>query len=339
MTQNLWNKETLQYLYLKLRNLGDLAKRLNLSIKDTRELLIKNEVKDPVNYVRSLDREELRDLILKLNGYLGASQFLGVSPSFLKTLYERSTESFPIGDNESSYVYVRRLSHENLPYLKSFILEQGTFEKAAKKLGVSESFLRQEVRTKGVQDRMEVPSKEDAMKAMETFGSAQLAAEYLRTSPSIIKKVLTEEWRSLRDPKLTGKNSTSNGRIGEEYYLKLRMKHITSSDSLDNHNNPGYDFIDDQYGKVNVKIARPRELKNRKDYVWYWSVDLSVDTNYLALVLLSKSLKPLGLFMVDKQVSNVPEGLKWTNWKSGSGFSYKSNTLEPSIELPPGFGD
>ncbi len=120
----------------------------------------------------------------------------------------------------------------------------------------------------------------------------------------------------------------------------MRKQYIRDGASaLSNHSQPGYDFEDSEYGKVNVKTARPVKLSGQKGFVWSWAIDMGLDTDNFALVLLDSARKPIGLFMIsNRQTENLPKGLNWKCWKTGTcGFSYRSKQSNPTIELPSGF--
>jgi hypothetical protein len=337
-----WSKEAIQTLYLRLGDFTSLARRLGISPTKLKALLENEEVNSPPNYVKALanqDPLQLKNIILREGGLGQAATFLNVSTSFLrKTLSEsgfdwqtpRPQPGLRRFDLINEYI-------KDSDKLRDLIIQAGGYPRAAKWLGISESYLRNHLDKLKIQHRHIPPDANDAAAAMEQFGSVELAAHHLGTSVTMFKKAL-ENWRDLRDPLKTGNNSVATGRVGENYFFTLRKDYISGTSSLDNHSQPLYDFEDSQLGKVNVKSANPVRMKRKKGYSWSWGVDFGSEVDYFALVCLDRERNPNGLFMVPNKEANFPSELTWNCWTNGvCGFYFKSETDSPKITIPPEF--
>lgn len=339
-----WSNEAVQSLYLRLGDFTSLALRLGESPAKLRPKIKEAGILPPTEYVINLarsDPQKLKNIILREGGPAQAAAHFMVSTATMRKVLTETGFNWktpkPIPGSHR-YDLIRQYILEP-DKLRDLIIQAGGYETAAKWLGISVSYLRRHLDDLKIQHRHIPPDPTDAAKAMEEFGSVEWAAYHLGTTPNEFKKAL-EDWRDHRDPLKTGNNSVSTGRTGENYYFQLRKNFIPDGESaLTNHSQKGFDFEDTEFGKVNVKTARPVRLSGKKGYVWSWGLDMGLETDNFALVALDESRSPIGLFMVsNRQPTNPPDGLNWKCWKNGTcGFYYRSKQSNPSIGTPPGF--
>jgi len=207
--------------------------------------------------------------------------------------------------------------------------------KTATLLGVSLAHLRKVMDSVGIEWRTPKVNRETAVSALERFGSVILAARLLNTTPAEIKKACPE-WKDLRDPLKTGRQSIATGRTGELLWATIRATETLEKTCLDNHNAPDHDFVDRQYGLVNVKTANPQKQKNKDIWTWTWGVNFNQKADVFPLVLLDRNCKGVGIILCSRDEQNnpsVPECCRVSKWTDGSyGISFKSEVDTPNFE-------
>jgi hypothetical protein len=101
----------------------------------------------------------------------------------------------------------------------------------------------------------------------------------------------------------------------------------------DDPNHPDYDFIDQEYGKVNVKAANPNKQKNKDIWTWTWEIQPKQDADTFPLVYLDRNRQPMGMFIVTRVGDNFnfPSNLRVVRWANGCwGISIKATKDRPS---------
>jgi hypothetical protein len=211
------------------------------------------------------------------------------------------------------------------------IIREGSISKAAKYYGVSETQLKETMDELKINWRKKQPTEVELVDALDKFGSVLLAARILGTTTSEIKKLLPE-WRDYRDPLRSGRHAISTGRIGEDYWASIRSTETLVEFSRENPNYPDYDFLDMEYGKVNVKTANPTKQKKKEIWAWTWEVKASQLADVFPLVFLDRNRFPQGYHLVvrDETGLKFPPGLRVSLWSNGCyGVSMKAPTDRP----------
>jgi hypothetical protein len=193
----------------------------------------------------------------------------------------------------------RERAAQNPNWLLSVIIRRGTVGKAADYLNVSKTFITGLLTEAGITLQDPEPPAEDVRLALAKFGSPIIVARLFDTTVTIIKK-LVPDWRDLKDPTKAGDHSVRTGHIAEQYYKRLRIDFITASPSEQNHNNKGFDFIDSQFGKINVKGTVINSNNG-----WTWELKPDTECESFALVQMDKDKKPLGVVVIPMKALTI----------------------------------
>lgn len=248
-------------------------------------------------------KEELQTLVNHLGSFTKAAARLGLNG--VKLLRDAGVQS--------PAEFLREKAEKDHQWLPRYVLMHGSVALAAKHLNMSESFLRGILSKHGYDTRPVLPDRNEALKALQKFGSVLYVARHFHTTVAVIKKLLPEEWRDLQDPTKVGQTSIRTGTIAERYFEAIRQGHITESPATKNRNHPGWDYLDDEYGRVNVKstpLVRER---------WTFEIDPSQDCDQFALVQLDAARSPVGLVMLPKsQLYSPPPHLRALQRADGS---------------------
>lgn len=231
-------------------------------------------------------KDEVQFLILQIRSLTKVARRLGLKNT--KQLRDLSLLT------PSEYVLNRAKLNPN--WLKDLIIRLDSKKKTARYLNISITTLLNILKEIECQYKTPEPTLDRTREVLKKFGSVELAARILEITTSDVKRILGEEWRVLKDGTKAGDTSVRTGQIAERYILKLREAHILEDTVLRNHNNPGYDYIDAEWGKVNVKGA-PRNSSG--SYTWEFHPKDNLET--LALVFMSAEKEPIGSFFVKKE--------------------------------------
>lgn len=247
-------------------------------------------------------KDEVQALVNQVNSLTTAAARLGLnSISTLRSMGIKTTAE-----------WVRDKSSEDPQWLPKFIIMHGGVANAAAYLNVSVSHLEGVLRKQGYEVRLPIPDSAAAETALKKFGSVLYVARLFHTTPNLVKKAVPN-WRDYQDATKAGDHSTRTGTIGEKYYEKLRGPMITDDPANRNHNHPGYDYLDSEFGKVNVKAIPPR-AKGR----WVWEIDPRTNCDAFGLVQLDAGKSPVGLVILTKnQLTDPPPGMLSTPRSNG----------------------
>jgi len=189
--------------------------------------------------------------------------------------------------------WVQEKAQADPQWLKDYVIRCDGRKKAAEQLSISVTHLNTVLTSIGVDLKAPVPSREEAHAVMTKFGSPIFAARVLGTTPNEIKKALGEEWRELKDPTKAGSHSVRTGSIAEDHYKSVRGEAVVESPAEKSYNHRGFDHMDSEHGRVNVKAAIVR--KGRAS--WSAVVDLNwVDS--IAFIPLTNKRVPEGSYYV-----------------------------------------
>jgi hypothetical protein len=274
---------------------------------------------------REWGSEELQALVLQVGSFGKTALRLGL-PEHVCNAELRKRGIMPPPE------FVRTIAKADPVAFRDSIIREGSIEKASKWFGVSTTHLKKVMDEVGIKHRKITPSKEDAEKALNLFGSALLAARLLGTTPNEIKKACPE-WRDFRDPLRTGRQAVATGRIGEDYWKSLRGMQTLEEFIYQDPNHPGYDFIDQEFGKVNVKTANPNQEKRSKNWAWTWEINPTQDADTFPLVFLDRNRRPFYHLIVTRVGTefSFPPTLRVVKWTNGCyGISIKSSKDHPS---------
>lgn len=274
---------------------------------------------------RAWSTEELQTLVLQVGSFKATAPRLGVKDHICNVeLRKRGVMAPP--------EYTRTIALADPLAFRDSIIREGSTEKAAKWYGVSVTHLRKIMDEVGIKHRKHTPTLEEATKALNLFGSALLAARLLGTTPTEIKKACPE-WKDFRDPLKTGRQAVATGRTGEDHWKFLRGAMTLEEFTVEDPNHPDFDFIDQEYGKVNVKAANPTKQKKKDVWTWTWEIQPSQDADTFPLVLLDRNRQPVGVFIVTRIHDEFifPEMLRVVVWANGCyGVSCKANKDHPA---------
>lgn len=276
---------------------------------------------------QSWSRREIQALVMQI-GLTKTSKRLGLKGT--KHLRDWGIRTPP--------EYVRERAELDKTWLMTMVIRFEGTKKASKYLNVSYTFLRNLLEELGIERRAPAVDKVKAREALVKFGSPLFVARLLETSDAEIKKAVPE-WRTLKDPTKAGDHSIRTGFIAECYYESLRGEKIQESPAHDNHNNKGYDYIDLEYGRVNVKGTCQSESG-----AWTWEIKPETECDYLALVQMDKEKTPLGCLVVPKSIltgDQIPEGFRRGARADGKVAlstrmlqeQFKPRDCEPPVEL------
>lgn len=243
-------------------------------------------------------REEIQWLIIQVGSLTKAVNRLGL----------KNTTQLRQMNLKTPPEYVMERAKQDPNWIRDLIVRFDSKKKAAAHLNVSATHLMKVLQEINCQYRTCSPTQERAREVLTKFGSVEFTARVLETSVSEIKRILGDEWRQLKDGTKAGDTSIRTGQIAEAYTLKCREGHVISTDAAENHNNPGYDFIDDTFGKVNVKGS---PVSASGSYVWEFHPKDDMDT--LALVMMTTKKEPTSVVMVRKHDAlsgQVPTGFR-----------------------------
>jgi hypothetical protein len=273
------------------------------------------------------DTEQLQALVLQVRKFdLVASRLGKPRHEVTKKLREMGVMSPP--------ELTRHLAQMDTNQFRDLIIREGGPDKAAKYLGVSITHLRNVMTEVGIEWRKKSLTPESAAAALDRFGSVILAARLLDTTPAEIKKCLPD-WRERRDPLKTGRQAVATGRTGELFWRDLRTDNTLESPCLENPNSPGYDFVDREYKKVNVKTANPEKQKNKDIWTWTWEVNPQQDADTFPLVMLDRNCQPCAFFLITRNENRelvIPLGLRAVDWANGAkGISFKASNDRPNL--------
>jgi hypothetical protein len=242
-------------------------------------------------------RREIQALVLQI-GLTKTSRRLGLKGT--RNLREWGIRTPP--------EYVRDRAERDKTWLMTMVIRFEGTKKAAKYLNVSYTFFRNLLEELGIERRAPAVNEEKAREALLKFGSPLFVARLLETSDTEIKKAVPD-WRDIKDPTKAGDHSVRTGHIAEKYYEGLRGEKITDSPVHNNHNNKGYDYLDLEYGRVNVKGTCKSESN-----VWTWEIKPETLCDYYALVQMDRDKNPLGCVVVPKTVLDegvpLPDGFR-----------------------------
>jgi len=230
--------------------------------------------------------DEVQALLNQVGSFTVAARRLGLKPHVFNRLARERGLMTPTE-------IVRTFAQRDLDGFKDCILRKGSIEKAAKYFNCSTAHLRKVLVEVGVKLQIERPTREMILEAMKTFGSVLLAAKLLDTTPGIIKAEFPE-WKDHRDPLKTGKQAVSTGRIGEDYWALIRGDQTLQNCSYENPSHPDYDFVDKEYGDVNVKTASYTQTKKSGIVIWSWEINPTQKANGFPLVFLDRNRRALG---------------------------------------------
>lgn len=198
-------------------------------------------------------------------------------------------------------------------WLPRLILQCSSVRDAAELLNVSAAHINLCLMATGFATKLPDPDPEACKSALEKFGSVIFAARCVETTPVLFKKAVPN-WKDFRDPTKVGTTSIRTGRIGELYFERCRGPQVISSPALTNHNHPGWDHQDSEFGRVNTKASV------NENHRWVWDLDPNTDCDAFALVQLSLSRDPVGMVVITKQQlidGDLPRGLTTTPRQNG----------------------
>lgn len=275
---------------------------------------------------RLWDLEELQALVLQCGSFKNTGPRLGL-PSHIVNAELRNRGIMPPPE------FVRTIAKADPLAFRDSVIREGSTKKAAQWYGVSITHLMKVLVEIGVKVKRTIPSKEEAERALGLFGSALLAARLLGTTPNEIKKACPE-WKSYRDPLKTGRQAVSTGRIGEDFWKELRGTITLEETARDQPNHPDYDFIDGEFGYVNVKTSNPTKQKRKDIWTWTWEVKEDQKADVFPLVFLDRNRNPMGYFLVTRDGAGklvFPDVLRVVIWSNGCyGVSVKDLTDRPN---------
>jgi hypothetical protein len=221
--------------------------------------------------------------------------------------------------------WVRSKAATDPMWLPNLILQTGSTKTAAELLNVSTTHLNNVLRGLGYETDLPTPDPTEARAALKKFGAVIFAARLLNTTPNLIKQAVPE-WREYRDRTKAGSTSVRTGAIGESYVEAVRGDKITHSPAMENHNHPGYDHQDTEYGRVNTKTAVVSDRST-----WTWELEPHTDCDAFALVQLDKTRTPVGMVIILKDhVTDLtpPRGFLATPRKGGA-IAVSTHTPHP----------
>lgn len=198
-------------------------------------------------------------------------------------------------------------------WLPRLILQCSSVKDTAELLNVSAAHINLCLGATGFSTRLPDPDPELCKSALEKFGSVIFAARCVETTPVLFKKAVPN-WKDFRDPTKVGTTSIRTGRIGELYFERCRSQHIVCSPALTNHNHPGWDHHDREFGRVNTKASVA------ENHRWTWDLGPNTDCDAFALVQLSLGRDPVGLVIITKKQlldGDLPRGLTTTPRQNG----------------------
>lgn len=262
-------------------------------------------------------REEVQALVNQVASFTKAAARLGVT---VKQLREAKIKT-PVE-------YVRDRAAADPKWLLHFVLMMGSTKAAAAHFQISISTLESILVSQGYSVRLPIPDREFCLVALKKFGSVLYVARLCHTTPNLVKKAVPE-WREYTDPTKAGNTSIRTGTIGERYYISVRADLIEETPSVKNPNHKGWDILDRQYGKVNVKTISAN-ARGR----WVWEIDAQQEADAFGLVQLDNTKTPVGLQVVTKQQilsEDLPRGLISTKRSNGD-IAVSTVNQFPSME-------
>jgi hypothetical protein len=225
--------------------------------------------------------------------------------------------------------YVAKMAMADPIGFREMIIDQGGFEKPAKYYGVSETHLKNLYKSLPDKKPTQEITADEIIELMGKFGSVGFVAKVLEINESTVKRICPN-WKELTDPTKMKNQAVSTGRLGENYWKSIRGDQTLTCLAEVNPNYPGYDFIDKEYGKVNVKAARARKAKSIEEETWTWEICPTQEADVFALLAMTEEHKPVGIILIYREASGdlrYPPTLRCVKRSNGDyGLSVKRAT-------------
>jgi len=200
--------------------------------------------------------------------------------------------------------YVRSLTTELITQL---LAVEGSYTKLAPKLGVSDSFLKAEIKSRcpswfNGDPKWEL---EECIELFDRYRSVKLISHMTSFSETQIRKAVNalDLDISLLIDYSFGGNSNAKGRRAELEWAQTRGNNILADRNLIDGSQADWDFDDAEFGKVNVKSSRRYKYKaqTRKASPHFWKISCSgiEKCDYVAAMLYSDDMQTLiGMKMI-----------------------------------------
>ena len=215
-----------------------------------------------------LTPDEHQKLVLMCGSKKDWQTYLGLDDSTARSTWTSLALKSPAD-------YVRSLSRETILL---GLARHGSTAKTATHLGVSESFLTNDLRTRfrEISPVVLIWTVVECVESFEKYRSVKLVSRMTGATETQIRKKVEElglELTQLIDYSFGG-NSNAKGRRAELDYAKRREGNILEDKNLTEGSQANWDFDDAKYGRVNVKSSRRYKFKakTRKDSPHFWKL-------------------------------------------------------------------
>lgn len=212
---------------------------------------------------------------------------------------------------------VRNLSYES--FVDYFIRERGAAG-MAKRFYVSESFIVAEserrgfVREEAEEHGLRLHLKEE----LKRLGSVAFVAARYEVTPSEVRRHCKEQGFDPKDYvriEASGKYTAGLGRQAELAFAEMRGDNILEDKNRTDGSKALTDFIDKEFGRVNVKSSQSYRSKRNKGKLWKINTEGLDHSDYLAAVLydakrenvLGYWIRPVSLVNVKKKTITLHE--------------------------------
>lgn len=236
--------------------------------------------------------EDLQQIVLMVKSRSAFGQYFNLEPKELLAVWSGNKLQIPTE-------WVMGLSREEFVQI---MLEEGSYHKAAERLGVSASTLIKMYRLSKAKNEWPF-----IVAALQKYQSVRLTAWRLRIKESDVRKAVQESGRKMADlVTYTGSShNNAKGRRAELFYAEVQGDKIKADKNDEEGSKAPYDFDDVTWGRVNVKSGVRQRLRAKTrgsaPYFWKFSSSGKDECDYFACVGYDeKHQNPLIVAMVPK---------------------------------------
>jgi len=192
------------------------------------------------------------------------------------------------GEEKGNLYYLQNTTSPPTSYVKSLDVQdlisfivKNTYKGAAEKLGVSTAFLKVYVESLNL-DGVRIKVKDTELDGFRKYSAEEVLevvkkVEYISLVSAITgwSETALRKYLGRKGINTNSEHTTSRGRRAELFYKKVRGSFIERDLNEEDPHSP-YDFDDEEYGKVNVRSAKPYVTKDGKKR-WYFKTKGSVE--------------------------------------------------------------
>lgn len=236
--------------------------------------------------------ETLQSIVLMVKSRSAFGQYFNLDPKELNRVWKQYNLMTPSE-------YVSLLNREQFAII---LMREGSYQKAAERLGVSASFLTRRFQYKTVK-----PSTNEIIASLKIYQSVRLTAWVFHLKESDIRRAVEDSGLKMADlVNYTGSShNNAKGRRAELFYAEIRGDKITADLNEKEGSKAPYDFDDEHYLKVNVKSGVQQKVRalvwqrSQTPHFWKFSAVGKGQCAYFACVGYDEKHKqPLFIAMV-----------------------------------------